>query len=151
MKITAFILPIILFIVGCAEQTTNVVECQNPLIDSNAVVTCISIIDGDTWKFQLKNDIFSVRVLGIDTYETKNNARLKEQADNNGITTDSALTLGLRAKFVADSLLTNKDVTISRDFQESNFDTYNRLLRHCRINGLNYAEFIKQQGLNANE
>lgn len=47
-----FIIPLILILYSCAEQVTKV-YCSNPFIDSVAIVKCISIIDCDTWKFQL--------------------------------------------------------------------------------------------------
>ena len=152
MTLTSLITALFLLYGFSTQRETQQTECKNPLIDSIAVVKCISIIDGDTWKFKLGRDVFSVRVLGIDCYETKHNARLQKQADRHGITKDSALILGLRAKKIADSLLTGKEIIIIRDFKESNFDVYNRLLRHCYFEGMiNYAELIKLQGLNAYE
>lgn len=148
MRITVLI-PVILFIILTGEPAAQEPGCKNPLIDSIAVVHCIGIIDGDTWKFKLQNDIFSVRVLGLDTYETKRNERLTKQAQANGISIDSALHLGMKAKRYADSLLTNQDISIIRDFNEKNFDNYNRLLRNCLVNGVNYAEILINQGLTA--
>ncbi|MFA5298967.1 MAG: hypothetical protein WC389_12235 [Lutibacter sp.] len=136
---------ILLLLLGSATGENS--NCPNPLIDSVAIVRCIGIVDGDTWKFKLQNDIFSVRVLGLDTYETKRNERLTKQAQANGISIDSAYSLGLKANHYADSLLMNQDITIIRDFNEKNFDFYNRLLRRCLVNGSNYAEILINQGL----
>ena len=129
------IITFILFLLSPGSPSANDTSCKNPLIDSTAIVHCIGIVDGDTWKFQLKNDIFSVRVIGLDTYETKHNERLSKQAQANGISIDSAYTLGLKAKHYADSLLTNQDILIIRDFKEKNFDSYNRLLRARIVTG----------------
>lgn len=149
MKIFLYV---VFLIISIAELRSQPMDCKNPLIDSIAVVKCIAIVDGDTWKFQLRNDIFSIRILGIDCFETKHTTRLHKQAEKNNISLDSALTLGLRAKHTADSLFLGKDVTIIRDSNEKNFDFYNRLLRHCFFGDMiNYADYIKQQGLSANE
>lgn len=126
-------------------------ECINPLIDDKAIVQVYSIVDGDTFKIKVKNDIFSIRILGLDCYETKRNKRLKEQAIKNNITLDSALYLGLEAKRLCDSLLTGKTVTILRDRKENNFDVYNRLLRKCLIDNFDYTDFMNKRGLNATQ
>lgn len=130
---------------SCSQPAQQ--ECTNPLIDSVAVVTCISVVDGDTWKFAIRRDIFSVRVLNIDCFESRRTARLKEQAEKYKISEDSAYSLGQQAKALADSLLTNKIVKIVRDFNEDNFDSYNRLLRYCFINELKYDSIFMMRGL----
>ena len=143
---------IVALLASCTENNiTKEGYCTNPLIDSVATVTCVAVIDGDTWKFQLQNDIFSVRILGIDCFETKHNERLRNQAEKKGITEDSAYSLGIIARNLAESLLLNKQVRIVRDFDEDNFDVYNRLLRKCYIDNLNYSEYIINAGLSAGE
>lgn len=135
-------------LIGCKESPV-INTCSNALLDSVAVVNCISVIDGDTWKMQIGNDIFSIRVLGLDCFETKRNSRLEEQAQKNNISIDSAYNLGLKAKKLTEALLSNKQVKIVRDFKEDNFDTYNRLLRHCYINSISLKDTIINIGLNA--
>ncbi len=132
---------------ACSEQTVNVCTCTNPLIDRQAVVICSEVSDGDTWKFLLGADEFSVRVLGIDCFETRRGARLDSQAVAAGITSDSALSLGKQAKALADSLLRGKEVIIFRDSLEDNFDVYGRLLRHCRVGQTNLADTMLRRRL----
>jgi len=149
MKIFSLLALFVLFI-GCSDTVSNnVVRCTNPLLDSVAIVNCIGVVDGDTWKMQIGNDIFSIRVLGLDCFETKRNSRLEEQAQNNNISLDSAYNLGLKAKKLTEALLINKQVKIVRDFKEDNFDTYSRLLRHCYINSISLKDTIIKSGLNA--
>lgn len=149
MKILSITFLIILS--SCVSNPNSAEKCVNPLIDSAAIVQCIAVIDGDTWKMKLSNDIFPVRVLNIDCFEIRNNAKLQEQAAKNGIDTFTALQLGLRAKETAEAMLLNSNVIIIRDYKEANFDIYNRLLRHCYIDGINYADYIKSKGLDVNE
>lgn len=152
MKIQLLIASIILFLVfSCGENTTstNPCTCINPLLDSISSVDCSYIVDGDTWRFYIGSDVITIRVLGIDCFETKHNTRLDSQATRKGISTDSAFQLGLRAKTVADSLLGGKKLVIIRDFTQDNFDTYNRLLRYTRINGLSYDSLIISMGLDS--
>lgn len=98
-------------------------------MDSVAVVDCIAVSDGDTWKFEIKGEPFAVCVLHVDCFETRHGTRLDGQAAAAGISTDSALALGKLAKALADSLMTGKKVTMVRDYDEDNLDAYGRLLR----------------------
>ncbi len=120
--------------VGCKTEEvtapTTCPVCANPLLDSSAQVTISSITDGDTFSFVERNEKINIRILGIDTYETRHDARLDSQAVHAGISIDSAYTLGLRAKAFADSLLHGRVVSLYRDPQQPNFDVYGRLLRH---------------------
>ncbi len=128
---------ILLLLVGLlsckTEQVTGPTTCPvcaNPLLDSSAQVTVSSVTDGDTFSFIERNEKINIRILGIDTYETRHGARLDSQAVHAGITIDSAYVLGIRAKVFADSLLNNRIVLLYRDPKQPNFDTYGRLLRH---------------------
>jgi hypothetical protein len=50
------------------------------LVDSVAVVGCIRVSDGDTWKFDLKGERFAVRVHYLDSFESRRGSRLDGQA-----------------------------------------------------------------------
>lgn len=126
-------------------------QCKNEFIDSSAVVKVIKVVDGDTFKFMIKNEVVTVRILNIDSYETKHNERLKRQALKNNIPIDSAFTLGIKAKLTADSLLMDQNVTIVRDYKEKNIDNYGRLLRFVFVDGINYSDYLTSIGLNSNE
>lgn len=145
-----YLLLVLLISVSC-NNNTNVVNsncvCSNPLLDSISKLQIIDVIDGDTFKVKIQNDIFSIRVLNIDCFETKNNDRLKEQSIKSNLSIDSCLTLGIKARDLAVELLLNKDVTLVRDFSNDNLDIYNRLLRHVYINNLNYAEQLINKNL----
>ncbi|MEI8135608.1 MAG: thermonuclease family protein [bacterium] len=123
---------IALFASGCEKTITVTVHDhdENPLLDSSAKVIVSRVVDGDTFEFAIESDTISLRIIGIDAYETRHGARLDSQAAHAKISVDSALSLGKLAKQFADSLLSHKEVLIVRDYRNENFDTYNRLLRH---------------------
>jgi endonuclease YncB( thermonuclease family) len=121
-------------LIACSKNsdnpTTVYVNTPDPLIDSAAQVTVGRVIDGDTFVIGIKNDSFSVRILGIDAFEIKHDARLDSQAVKANISVDSAYSLGQAGKRFADSLLSKKTVLLVRDNSQPDFDMYNRLLRH---------------------
>ena len=135
LKSHHYILPLLVcLLISCrTEQVTappTCPACANPLLDSSAQVTISSVADGDTFSFIERNEKIDIRILGIDTYETRHGARLDSQAVHSGIDTASAIVLGKIAKAFADSLLRNRIVSIYRDPHQPNFDVYGRLLRH---------------------
>lgn len=63
MKVFSTISLILISLISIACTNSQEPQvCPNPLIDSVAVVKCLSVVDGDTWKFQIGKDVFSVRV-----------------------------------------------------------------------------------------
>ena len=118
---------------------------------SEAIVECSYIADGDTWYYYYNSKKYTVRILGIDCFETSINDRLAEQAKIAKITEDSALALGLKAKSLADSLLKNKQVLIRKGSSAPNRDVYNRLLRYCFVDSTKkYDSIIISRKLDAN-
>lgn len=130
-----FMIAIIVFN-SCSSSTENEpVDSDHPEYDSMAVVTCAYVSDGDTWNFYYSDKKFTVRVLHVDCFETREGERLNDQAEKAGISPDSALKLGKAAKYLAEDLLEDKEVTIVRDHNEDNKDVYDRLLRITIIDG----------------
>ncbi len=118
---------------------------------SHALVTCTYIADGDTWYFNYNSEKYTVRVLGIDCFETSINDRLSDQAERAKITEDSALILGLKAKSLADSLLKNQQVLIRKGSSAPNRDVYDRLLRFCFVDSTKkYDSIIISRKLDVN-
>jgi endonuclease YncB( thermonuclease family) len=151
MRSVLFLWASILFF-GCTKTVTESCPvCANPLLDSSASVIVTSVADGDTFSFTERGEKIDVRVLVIDCFETRHGTRLTEQAQKAGISEDSALALGFRAKAVADSILYGKTVDIYRDTADDNFDVYGRLLRNVYFlqNNIkvNYADVMKGLGL----
>jgi len=118
--------------------------CTNPYRDDTSEVVITRIVDGDTYAFLLDSEEVFVRLLGFDCFETKMNKRLRKQADDAGISPDSALALGVMQRGRAVRYLLNKKVLIVRDRRERNIDVYQRLLRHVIINGKNFKEILRK-------
>jgi len=135
-------------LLSCSSTTDSSkdCECSNPFVDSLATIKCIAVSDGDTWKFELKDERFSVRVLHVDCFETRRGSRLEKQATAAGITPDSALALGKLAKHLADSLMSGKQVTMMRDYDTDNMDVYGRLLRITICDGMRWDSLMIAKG-----
>ena len=146
-RFNSIIILVIIVFLGCSNPASTP---ANPFVDYRCNIIVNRVIDGDTFTWLINNEEYSIRILGIDCFETKHNDRLIGQAAKAGISEDSAYTLGQIAKAFADSLLTGKLVTLTRDSAESNFDTYNRLLRHVFIGGKSYSDVIIAKGLSVN-
>lgn len=108
------------------------------------------VIDGDTFDAEVLYDTIRVRVLALDTYETRLGKRLSKQAAYNGITTEKALSLGDSAKAYAKYLLEGKTVVLHRgDKRQPEKDIYGRWLFYVEINGLRLDEIMREKGYNA--
>ncbi len=131
---------------SCSENYNQNVDPNIPT-ESHLISTVIDISDGDTFSIYYKNQKWKVRVLNVDCFEVSKGTRLTEQANKAGISVDSALKLGLKAKDFAKVTLLNKKVDLLRDYREPNTDIYGRLLRITIIDGLRYDSLIKSLGL----
>ncbi len=141
----------LLVVVGCSKTDTVIVYRDvDPLLDSSATVTVGRVIDGDTFVVGFGNDSISVRILGIDAFEIKHDVRLDSQAVKAHISIDSAYALGQAGKRFADSLLNKQKVLIVRDYKESNFDSFSRLLRHVYFydgaQSIDFASLMLKKG-----
>jgi endonuclease YncB( thermonuclease family) len=137
-----------ILIVSCENESSC--DCENPLVDNEAVVYISNIIDGDTYEFDYNDEHFRMILIGCDAIEIINNSRLKDQANQLNIDNDSALALGNRALEFAKEQLFEKEVKIIRDPIEGNFDNFSRLLRRVQIGDSCFAEMLKVRGLALN-
>ncbi|MGB9851410.1 MAG: thermonuclease family protein [Candidatus Kapaibacteriota bacterium] len=133
---------------SCQENSTPPTTNDTPT-EAYLMTTVIDISDGDTFAIYYKNQKWKVRVLYVDCFETQKGSRLTDQANRAGISVDSALSLGLKAKEFARKTLLNKKVELLRDFKEPNLDIYGRLLRITIIDGMRYDSLIRVMGLAA--
>lgn len=95
------------------------VESEPVVITSSAVVSFV--IDGDTFVVVQNGREITVRVLGIDTPETKNSP-------------SGAECFGDKASVRARQLLKGVTVELQTDETQSEFDTYGRLLAYVEVN-----------------
>lgn len=147
-KIRFFFLTFLLLtlLYSCEKESITTPNEEVPS-EASLTTTVVDISDGDTFAIFYKNQKWKVRVLYIDCFETQKNERLKEQAIKAGISLDSALTLGLKAKEFAKNTLFKKKVELRRDFSEPNLDIYGRLLRITIIDGLRYDSLLRVNNL----
>ncbi len=111
---------IILFIVvGIFADTSRKSETKGIEISNNFEDTYVvsEIVDGDTIKVQKETEILTVRLIGINTPETKDPRKDVE-------------CFGQEASARLTSLIEGKTVRIVNDDSQEDMDRYNRLLRY---------------------
>ncbi len=100
------------------------------------------IVDGDT--VYLEGFTKSFRLIGIDTPESKRNARAKDIAARTGRDLELIVAEGKRASAYTKTLLENKTITIEWDVQR--IDRYGRNLAYLILNGKNSSVEIARAG-----
>jgi len=86
-------------------------------------------LDGDTIKFRFDSKITSVRLIGIDTFETHKNNKAYRQAYENNITLEEVIRRGKAAKeFVKETLKNHSDYYF--EYDEEFLDRYQRTLAY---------------------
>jgi micrococcal nuclease len=100
---------------GTAQKTSTVVS---------------RIVDGDT--ITLVGYSQNFRLIGIDTPESRNNARAKSQAARANIAVSEIVALGKKAKGYTEKLLKGKPVEVEWDIVKK--DRYGRYLAYIWIN-----------------
>jgi micrococcal nuclease len=89
----------------------------------------VRILDGDTIKVMYEGKQESVRFLGIDTPESRENARMIKQCKAEGVNKDLILKQGkIASEFVQNALYGNEYVWL--DFDREKRDKYKRLLAY---------------------
>ena len=106
--------------------------------------TVTRIVDGDTLKVFYLGSEESIRLIGIDTPESKVNKKTKRDAERSGQDINTIIAMGKRATEYVKSLVEPGDlITIEFDAQER--DRYGRLLCYVYLsNGKMLNEEIKQ-------
>jgi micrococcal nuclease len=108
--------------------------------------TVSSVTDGDTVVLQFSRRRERVRLIGIDTPESKHNPRARKQAEQNRSSENSIIQLGkLAAKHTRELLPTGIRVRIEYDVEQR--DRYGRLLAYLWLpNGTMVNEEIIRAG-----
>jgi micrococcal nuclease len=116
------------------------------LPQSNLTVKVLSVVDGDTLKISYKGQKESIRLIGIDTPESRVNKKTKKDAKRSGQDIEAIIAMGKRATAYVESLVKQGDlVTIEFDVQER--DKYKRLLGYVYLpNGKMLNEEIVKAG-----
>jgi micrococcal nuclease len=85
------------------------------------------VVDGDTF---LMSNNERIRLLGIDTPEKFQSAKLDKDVERTGMGKKAIQALGQEASDYVKNLVEGKVVTLVRDSKNSDKDKYNRLLRY---------------------
>ncbi len=140
---TRGLLPLLCLLASCSVVQSTKADF---IFAQNATVAVSRVVDADTFETMVDADTMTVRVLNVDTFESRRGDRLNTQSAKAGITPNSALLLGKQAKSFADSLLRGKSVVIQRQTGQPNFDVFGRLLRVVSIDGKEYPALLRARG-----
>ena len=115
-------------------------------LHAQQITTVVSIVDGDTLKITYNGQKESVRLIGIDTPESRINKKTKKDAKRSGQDIETIIAMGKRATAYVESLVsTGNTITIEFDVQER--DRYGRLLGYVYLsNGKMLNEEIIKAG-----
>ena len=134
------ILFIVLIFLGCGNS--NRVDLTNrQTIQLNTDLSQLDksdddyfyVVDGDTMKFRFDGKIVTVRLIGIDTFETHKNNKAYRQAYENNISIDEVIRKGKKAKDYAKELLL-KNSEYYFEYDEQFLDRYKRTLAYLWFN-----------------
>ncbi|MBP6005551.1 thermonuclease family protein [Candidatus Saccharibacteria bacterium] len=100
---------------------------------SSQSVTVLKVIDGDTIEVSLNGQIQKVRLIGVDTPETKD-PRLVVQC------------YGTEASQYSRQRLEGREITLESDPYVANYDKYQRLLAYVYLDGKNFNQELIEQG-----
>lgn len=134
----------LLLLVSLLSLVTPLVPCHTEQLKTEAHI--VTVIDGDTIVAQIGAHREHVRLIGIDTPESKSNHRAEMQAHSRGIDQDTILALGNHAAQHTRSLLPKKSV-VYLEFDVEKRDRYQRLLAYVWLpNGHMANEEIVRSG-----
>lgn len=91
---------------------------------ANTKIKVLKVYDGDSILAQINDNIFRIRLIGIDCFEGTPNKRAQLQAKNHNLSLEQINQKGNIAKDILTSKLKNKNIT----FEFRGIDSYNRAL-----------------------
>ncbi len=92
----------------------------------------VEVIDGDTILVEYQGKKETVRLIGIDCYETYPNNRAYKQAYTDGINVEKVIEKGKLAGIYTQTLVKKGD-KITLEFEENKRDKYKRLLAYVYL------------------
>ncbi len=114
---------------------------------SEYTVRVLDVIDGDTIEIEWFGGVSRLRIVGIDTLETRRGKKIRQQAETWGLSEEEAHDLGIAAKHLAIDQLNNHMVTIRFPSGKIGRDTFGRLLAYVYIDGTDFGQYLVQKGL----
>ncbi len=115
-------------------------------LDAQQTTTVVRIVDGDTLKIRYWGKEESIRLIGIDTPESRVNKKAKRDAKRSGQDIKTITAMGKRAtEYVSSLVKPGHKVTIEFDVEQR--DRYGRLLGYVYLsNGKMLNEEIVKAG-----
>ena len=120
-----------------------VVLCLASYAASKTPVKIVKILDGDTVRAKINDNIFSIRLIGIDCYETTPNNRAYKQAYNNNLTIDEVIKNGKFSKKFLINLYKKYNV---QNFEFMGLDYYKRPLGVLYFDNVNINQKMLNHG-----
>ena len=105
---------------------------RGALAQTKTEATVITVIDGDTLRLRIGQDRELLRLIGIDTPESRINKRTEKQAERNFTDTDTIIKLGERAKSAVSGMVP-VGTRIMVEFDVERRDHYGRLLGYVHL------------------
>lgn len=119
------------------------VLCSASYAASKTPVRIVKILDGDTVRAKINDNIFSIRLIGIDCYETTPNNRAYRQAYNNNLTIGEVIKNGKFSKKYLINLYKNSNV---QTFEFMGLDYYKRPLGVLYFDDVNINQKMLYHG-----
>lgn len=119
------------------------VLCSASYAASKTPVKIVKILDGDTIRAKINDNIFSIRLIGIDCYETTPNNRAYKQAYNNNLTIDEVIKNGKFSKKYLINLYKKSNV---QTFEFMGLDYYKRPLGVLYFDDVNINQKMLNHG-----
>ena len=119
------------------------VFCSASYAVSKTPVKIVKILDGDTIRAKINDNIFSIRLIGIDCYETTPNNRAYRQAYNNNLTIDEVIKNGKFSKKYLINLYKKSNV---QTFEFMGLDYYKRPLGVLYFDDVNINQKMLNHG-----
>ena len=104
-------------------------------------IKLVKILDGDTIIGKIDKNEFSIRLIGIDCYETSKINRAYKQAYNDNLTIEEVITKGNEAKKYLNEIYKKSNKKTYLDFK--GLDVYKRVLGVVYFDKLNINEDLK--------
>lgn len=107
----------------------------------------VEVVDGDTVKVIYKDNLETVRVLGIDTPEVHaENTPEEFYMKNTSEKRNCLRTVGEKASKYAGEILEDRKVKIVRDLESDKRGNYGRLLAYIEYNGTDLGKELLEKG-----
>jgi len=144
------VIPLILFVVSCGKGTPTSADKKETTHVEQRGTPCkvVRVIDGDTFTCTLKSgEEIKVRLLGVDTPESRVNPKLERDVQKSGLQREEILHMGkIAAEFTKKLLPEGEIVYLEQDVQKT--DKYGRVLAYVWLkDGRMLNEVLVREGM----